>query len=78
MYWYKSSIKQNYLKNYFVKASTSNTKHTCNYCNQDGHTSYSCSTKKNLYFRGKATWVPKESMTNPQGPKLVWVPKVKV
>ena len=30
---YKSSIKQKYLKNYFVKASTSDTKHICTYYN---------------------------------------------
>ena len=75
---YKSSIKQKYLKNYFVKASTSGIKHTCTYCNQDGHTSFSCFVKKNTYFGGKLAWVPKESRTNTQGPKLVWVPKIKV
>ena len=75
---YKSSIKQKYLKNYFVKASTSGIKHTCTYCNQDGHTSFSCFVKKNTYFGRKLAWVPKESRTNNHGPKLVWVPKIKV
>ena len=73
---YKSSIKQKYLKNYFVKASTSNTKHTCTYCNQDGHTSFSCFVKKNTHFSVKQQWVPQSSKTNPQGPKVKWVPKI--
>ena len=75
---YKSSIKQKYLKNYFEKASTSDTKHTCTYCNQDGHTSLSCFVKKNAYFGGKLEWVPKNSKTNLQGPKVMWVPKIHI
>ena len=69
---------KNILKNIFMKASTSDTKYSCTYCNQDGHTSFLCFVKKNAYFGGKLAWVLKESRTNIQGPKLVWVPKVKI
>ena len=76
---YKPFIKTKYLKNYFVRASSSNdTKYVCNYCNQNGHTSFSCPIKKNTYFGVKHEWVPKVSKTNPQGPKTIWVPKNKV
>ena len=61
-----------------MKASTSDTTHTCTYCNQDGHISFSCFLKKKAYFGRKLAWVPKESRTNTQGLKLVWVPKIKV
>ena len=38
---YKPSIKTKYLKNYFVKASSLiDSKYECNYCNQNGHTSF--------------------------------------
>ena len=75
---YKPFIKTRYLKNYFVKASSSNdTKYACNYCNQNGHTSFSYPIKKNAYFGVKHEWVPKVSKTNSQGPKAIWVPKAK-
>ena len=61
-----------------MKASTCDTKHTCTYCNQDRHTSFSCFVKKNAYFSRKLAWITKESRINTQGPKLVWVPKIKV
>ena len=47
---YKPHVKQKYFKNYFVKASTSNSKYVCTYCNQNGHTSFSCAIKKKTYF----------------------------
>ena len=38
---YKLFIKIKYLKNYFVKGSSSNnSKFVCNYCNQNRHTSF--------------------------------------
>lgn len=75
---YKPFIKQKYLKNYFVKALNQNeSKYTCNYCNGNGHTSFSCQIKKNAYFGIKSKWVPKSLKTNIQGPKAIWVPKFK-
>ena len=48
---YKPFLKTKYLKNYFVKTSSSiDTKYVCNYCNQNGHTSFSFSIKKDAYF----------------------------
>ena len=76
---YKLFLKINYLKNYFVKASSSNdSKFVCNYCNQNGHTNFSCPIKKNAYFSVKHVWVPKTPKTNSQGSKVMWVPKVNV
>ena len=65
-------LKQNYFKNYFVKASSSHdTKFVCNYCNQNRHTSFSCPIKKDAYFGVKQEWVLKVSKTNFQGPKVM-------
>ena len=48
---YKPFLKIKYLKNYFVNTSSLNdSKYVCNYCNQNGHTSFSCSIKKDAYF----------------------------
>ena len=69
---YKPHVKQKYFKNYFVKASTSDPKYVCTYCNQNGHTSFSCAIKKNTYFETN-----QGSRTNHQGPKFIWVPKIK-
>ena len=76
---YRPFLKQKYLKNYFVKASSSNDqKLSCTYCNKIGHTSFHCFVKKNDYFGKKNNWVYKDSRTNLQGPKKIWVPKIKV
>ena len=73
---YKPFLKA---KNYFFKAYSSNdSKHICNYCNQNGHISFSCLIKKNAYFSVKQVWVPKARKTNSQGPKVTWVPKVNI
>ena len=57
---YKPFLKTKYLKNYFVKASSSNnSKFLCNYCNQNEHTSFSCPIKKNAYFGVKHVMMPK-------------------
>ena len=76
---YKPYIKQKYLKNYFVKASTSSYTHTssdshaiCHACNRKGHKIYDCIYKK---ANGKVEWVPKGTKANSQGPKKAWVPK---
>ena len=74
---YKPFIKTKYLKNYFVKASSQNDLNlVCNFCNQNGHTSFSCDIKKKENFGVKQVWVPKALKTNIQGPKVMWVPKV--
>lgn len=70
---YKPHIKQKYFKNYFVKVSTSGLKYVCTYCNQNGHTSFSCAIKKNAYFGTKQC-----PRSNHQGPKFKWVPKQKL
>ena len=76
---YKPFLKIEYLKNYFVKASSSNNlKIVYNHGNQNGHTSFSCPIKKNEYFDAKHVWMPKTPKTNYQGPKVVWVPKFNV
>lgn len=73
---YNTSVKQKFLRNFFVKSS-SNLNLTCTYCNQDGHTKSYCHVKKNAYF-GKAIWIPKVLKTNIKGPKVMWVPKRKI
>ena len=75
---YKPFLKIKYLKNYFVKALSSiNTKYVCNYCNQNGHTSFSCPINMDAYFGVKQEWVLKVSKTNSQGPKLCGYQKPK-
>ena len=77
---YKPHIKQKYLKNYFVKKSTSHmhTSHDineiCHACNRKGHKIYDCIYKKGM---DNAKWVPKGTKANTQGPKKIWVPKSK-
>ncbi|GAV79790.1 hypothetical protein CFOL_v3_23253, partial [Cephalotus follicularis] len=65
-----------HFKNFFVKKNES--KITCNYCGKQGHISTSCVHKKEFGFgKTKKVWVPKgTTLTNPQGPKFIWVPKV--
>ena len=76
-----------YLKTYFVKDSSSNnSKFVCNYCNQNGHTSFSCLVKKNANFSVKQVWVSKYQKRHTSllclikknayfGVKQVWMPK---
>ena len=69
---YKPFLKTKYLKYYFVKASFPNDpKLVCNYCNQDGYTSFYYAIKKNGYFGVKHVWMPKAPKTNSQGPKVM-------
>ena len=76
---FKPFIKTKYLKNYFVEASSSSdSKYVCNYCNQNGHTSFSCPIKKNAYFGVTQKWEQKAPKTNSLGPKAIWVPKPKL
>ncbi|GAV77408.1 zf-CCHC domain-containing protein [Cephalotus follicularis] len=71
--------EMNYVKhfsNLFVKKVEP--KISCNYCGKLGHVSTSCFHRKNFVFgNSKKVWVPKgTTLTNPQGPKFIWVPKV--
>ena len=71
---YKYFLKTIYVKNYFVKASSSNdSKYVCNYCNQNGHTSFSCPVKKNAYFSVKQVYeYQKFQRLTYKDPKLCW------
>ncbi|GAV76350.1 hypothetical protein CFOL_v3_19825 [Cephalotus follicularis] len=65
-----------HFKNFFVKKSES--KISCNYCGRLGHVSTSCIYRNNRFYgKTKKIWVPKGTfVTNAQGPKFIWVPKV--
>ena len=74
---YKCHLKQKNYKNYFVKPIfTSDNKIVCHYCNQHGHMKYRCPMKINAYYGVTCVWVPKGTITNNQGLKKVWVPKI--
>ncbi|GLT45205.1 hypothetical protein SLA2020_190540 [Shorea laevis] len=74
------SKKQKTFKTSFVRASQSfHPKVTCYCCGEKGHYAYACPLKR-LIAQGKVKqiWVPKGTIrTNPQGPKQIWVPKIK-
>ena len=64
---FKSSKNQKYFKNYFVKESSSASPSTiCNFCGRGGHISSTCPLRNGS---------KKSKVTNPQGPKKIWVPK---
>lgn len=68
--------KQKFYRNFFVKSTSSSHSYTsCNYCGMNGHLSYSCPIRKNIWVGTKKMWVPKHLVTNPQGPIHIWVPK---
>ncbi|KAG8634218.1 hypothetical protein MANES_09G025663v8 [Manihot esculenta] len=46
----------------------------CHYCGKFGHTNYKCSIRK-LHLGYGSIWKLDSGMTNPQGPKYIWVPK---
>ena len=80
MLGFKSSKNQKYFKNYFVKESASTSPSTtCNFCGRGGHISSTCplrnGSQKNSNAKAKKVWVEKSKVTNPQGPKKIWVPK---
>ena len=62
---FKFSKNQKYFKNYFVRG---------------GHISSTCplrnGSQKNSNAKAKKVWVEKSKVTNPQGPKKIWVPKL--
>ena len=72
---YKPNLKQKYYKNYFVRATSTNDQIVCHYCNGNGHMSFRCPVKRNIYYGVKCIWVPKGTKSNTQGPKSIWIPK---
>ena len=77
---FKSSKNKKYFKNYFVKESTSaNPSTTGNFCGREGHISSTCplrnGSQNNSNAKVKKVWIEKSKVTNPQGPKKIWVPK---
>ena len=69
-----------YFKNYFVKESSSaSLSTTCNFCGREWHISSTCPLRngfhKNSNAKVKKVWIEKSKVTNPQGPKKIWVPK---
>ena len=66
---YKSSKKEKYFKNYFVKDSTTESPSTiCNFCGRGGHISITCplrnGSQKVSTFKSNKTWVEKSKVTN--------------
>ena len=76
---FKSSKNQKYFKNYYVKESSSASLSTT-FCGKGGHISSTCplrnGSQKNSNAKAKKVWVEKSKVTNPQGPKKIWVPKL--
>ncbi|GAV80574.1 zf-CCHC domain-containing protein, partial [Cephalotus follicularis] len=71
---YEEMKNVKHFKNFFVKKNEP--KISCNYCGRLGHISTSCFYRKNI-GKNKKIWVPKGTfVTNVQGPKFIWVPKV--
>ncbi|GAV75080.1 hypothetical protein CFOL_v3_18559 [Cephalotus follicularis] len=73
---YEEMKNVKHFKNFFIKKSEP--KMSCNYCDKLGHISTSCLYRNNrCYGKIRKLWVPKGTfMTNAQGPKFIWVPKV--
>ncbi|GAV75757.1 hypothetical protein CFOL_v3_19233 [Cephalotus follicularis] len=71
---YEEMNNVKHFNNFFVEKVEP--KISCNYCGKLGHISTSCFHRKNI-GKTKKVWVPKGTiLTNPQGPKFIWVPKV--
>ncbi|GAV69224.1 hypothetical protein CFOL_v3_12725 [Cephalotus follicularis] len=71
---YEEMKNVKHFKIFFVKKSEP--KMSCNYCGRLGHVSTSCFYRKNI-GKTRRIWVPKATfVTNAQGPKFIWVPKV--
>ena len=50
---------------------------SCFYCHKIGHVATRCYVMQKSYA-SKNAWAPRRPLrTNPQGPKMVWVPKAK-
>ena len=77
---FKYSKNQKHFKNYFVKESLSaSSSTTCNFYGRGRHISSTCplrnGSQKNSNAKSKKVWIEKSKVTNPQGPKKIWVPK---
>ena len=75
---YNPQKQQKMYKKIFISFQNSSSPNlTCTYCNKKGHIASICYIRKN--GNNKMIWVPKGSltMTNLQGPKKVWVPKLR-
>ncbi|GAV64068.1 hypothetical protein CFOL_v3_07586 [Cephalotus follicularis] len=73
---YEQMKNVKHFNNFFVKKVEPQI--CCNYCGKIGYISTSCIFRKNLCFgKTRKIWVPKGTLvTNLQGPKFKWVPKV--
>ncbi|GAV89757.1 zf-CCHC domain-containing protein [Cephalotus follicularis] len=73
---YEEMNNVKHFNNFFVKKVEP--KIVCNYCGKLGHVSTSCIYRNKLCFgKTRRIWVLKGTlMTNLQGPKFKWVPKV--
>ncbi|GAV86443.1 hypothetical protein CFOL_v3_29873 [Cephalotus follicularis] len=73
---YEEMKNVKHFKNFFVKKNEP--KISCNYCGRFGHVSTSCIYRNNLcYGKTRRIWVPNGTfVTNAQGPKFIWIPKV--
>ena len=52
----------------------------CNYCKFHGYSPFTCLIKRNVSYRIRQVWIPKETrdlVSNSQGPKAIWVRKIK-
>ncbi|GAV60412.1 zf-CCHC domain-containing protein/UBN2 domain-containing protein [Cephalotus follicularis] len=71
---YEEMNNVKHFNNFFVKKVEP--KISCNYCGRLGHIPTSCFHRMNI-GKTKKVWIPKgTTLTNPQGPKFIWVPKV--
>ena len=61
------------------KSSSASPSTICNFCGRGGHISSTCplrnGSQKNSNTKVKKVWIEKSKVTNPQGPKKIWVPK---
>ncbi|XVF73884.1 hypothetical protein PTKIN_Ptkin13bG0016800 [Pterospermum kingtungense] len=52
----------------------------CAHCKFHGHIALTCPIRRKAQYRIRQVWIPKgtrDMVTNPQGPKAIWVPKIK-
>ena len=68
-------------RNNMLAKNASCTKMTkCTHCNYHGHSLNACLIRRRIPYKFRQVWVPKgtrDLVTNPQGPKAIWVPKSK-
>jgi hypothetical protein len=73
---YEKPIRNNsFIKNKFVPKAKNT--YACYHCNMIGHKVHNCFVKSKGMPRGTYVWVERGKIprTNPQGPKINWVPK---